>query len=124
MKFLKFITAAILLTLTASAFAQGVPEGNPVESLLALIKDYKAMSPFAIGMASIAVIVQLLKAEFFGAFFDKFKYKRLLIAALGQAYGILFLLASGSSVVDAFIVGFVSSGGAVALYEAYKGAKK
>lgn len=95
-------------------------EGDPIVTISELIKNWKSMSPVAIGAAIILILVQLLKSSFFGQFFNNLVVKRAFITVLGVAYGVVYLISAGTDVVTALVVGLLASGGAVAIYEAIK----
>jgi len=93
---------------------------EPTTTLLDLIKNWKEMTPLGIGMGLVSMLVQALKSDKLGGLFKNFKYKRTLIVILGQIYAIGLMVVQGSSWISAIITGLISSGGAVAIYEAIK----
>lgn len=95
-------------------------EGDPTLTLVKLITDWKAMSPIATGAMVILLLVQLLKTSLLGQFFPSIEWKRFFITFLGIAYGVVYLVSTGTPWVTAAVVGLLSSGGAVAIYEALK----
>lgn len=115
---MKKLMGLVLLTVGVVAFAETpVPDGDPFTTLVMLIANLKSMGPIAIAMAVITILVQGGKA-FLG---DDFKYKRVAVTILGVAYGIFVSLNNGLGIVEALVLGLVTSGGAVAIYEAIKG---
>ena len=110
--------ALFLAVFGVCLFAEAsVPEGDPLASLIALISNFKAMSPIAIGIGVVTIAVQALKA-FVG---ESFKYKRLSVTVLGVVYGVLVSVSNGMGILEALVLGLLTSGGAVAIYEAIKG---
>jgi len=111
----------VTISLSAVAFSQGSPGGvevPPVDALYALIellKNWKASAPVAIGMTLVTVAVQILKL------FPSFKYSRIAVVVLSVSYAGFFHVAGGLSVFNAAIMALVTGGGAVAIYEAFKG---
>jgi hypothetical protein len=105
---------------TFAAFGQDfpVPDVDPFTALFELIKNWKTLSPLAIGMTSIVVIIQVLKR-----FLTNFKYGRLAVTVLSVAYAVLLKMSEGISTLDAAISVIIVGGGAVAIYEAFKGIK-
>lgn len=95
-------------------------EGDPTLTLIKLVTEWKAMSPVAIGAMVILLLIQLLKSSFFGGFFKSLEWKRFFITFLGIAYGVVYLISSGTPWLHALVVGLLSSGGAVAIYQALK----
>lgn len=109
----------ILATVSFGLIALGetpVPEGDPLQSLIGLISQWSTLSPIALGISVIVVLVQAAKA-FLG---ESFKFKRIIITGLGVAYGVGVSLQNGMPIFDALILGLLTSGGAVAIYEALK----
>jgi hypothetical protein len=119
----KIITAflflsAMLALFPVIAFADVpivTPDGDPLQSLLALFMNWKAMGPLAIGSAFIVAAVQALKK-----LFPEFPYKRGIVTVLGVAYGVLTAVTQGMGLGAALIAALLTSGGAVAIYEALK----
>ena len=116
---LKVFLAAFVALVCGVAFGQDVPfpipDVDPLSALLDLIKNWKAATPLAIGMTAVVVLVQGLK------FFPSFKYNRLAVTVLSVLYGVALSVRDGLSLFDAFIAAFIVGGGAVAIYEAWKG---
>jgi type IV secretory pathway VirB2 component (pilin) len=114
---MKKLLALCLIMVSVNLWADGivVPDGDPLAMLLALIQNWGAWGPLAIGSAVIAIAVQALKK-----FAGDFSYKRLVITVLGVVYGVVVALAQGSGVVSALVMALITSGGAVAIYEAFK----
>lgn len=112
---------------TVVAFAQDVvPMEQPVNQLLELIKNYKTLAPLALSVAVINLVVSFLKTDFVGGFFKNTNHfvRMLIITVLGQLVGILNMISTGMSLSNAIVLGLISSGGAVAIYEAWNNFKK
>lgn len=118
-KFFLFIISAVLLGAGAHGFAQaipGVPDVDPLAQLLLLIRDWKAMGPLALGMGVVILLVQGVKR-----FAPGFKYSRLAVTVMSCLYGIGLAVMGGSTWLEASISVLIVGGGAVAIYEAFKG---
>lgn len=105
------------------AIAQDLPADiNAGKIFLDLVKNWKDLGGLGIGSSFVLLSVWFLKTEMAGEFFKKLKpgIKRLLILVLGQVYSLLFMLKSGVPLMEALMLGLVSSGGAVGIYEALK----
>lgn len=103
-----------------------IPEGDPIASLVKLITDWKSMSPIALGIALVILLVQISKAGWIESLFKLFgwshvlEWKRAIVTISGVVYGVLYLINTGSHWLSALAVAVLSSGGAVAIYEAIK----
>lgn len=125
-KLMLFLTIAVTMTLfiTAFAFAQEAgsfpePSGDVTALLLKLATSYKTLGLFGILSIAIVLSVQAVKSWVN----PNWKYKRLLTLFMSIAYSVISgLVVPGANVVSVIVTVFVSSGGAVALYEALKGA--
>lgn len=96
-----------------------IPEGDVAQLLLQLATNYKTMGSLAIISILIVITVQAVKAYVS----DEWKYKRLLTLGASILYSVISgLLVPGSTAISVVITVFLTSGGAVALYEALKGA--
>lgn len=116
-----FKIALFLLSMfSVIAFGQEfpVPDVDPFPALFELIKNWKSLSPLAIGMTGIVVTIQVLKM-----FFTNFKYGRLAVTVLSVLYAVLLKKTAGIGSLDAVISVIIVGGGAVAIYEAWKGLK-
>jgi hypothetical protein len=117
--------AATVLIYSMAAIAQAdisgfpVPEGDITKLLLDLATNYKAL-----GLTGSLVIATLLTVQAIKAWVDdNWKYKRLLTLAVSIVYSVLAgMVIPGSNVATIVVSVFITSGGAVALYEALKGA--
>jgi hypothetical protein len=117
--------AATVLIYSMAAIAQAdisgfpIPEGDITKLLLDLATNYKAL-----GLTGSLVIATLLTVQAIKAWVDdNWKYKRLLTLAVSIVYSVLAgLVIPGSNVATIVVSVFITSGGAVALYEALKGA--
>jgi type IV secretory pathway VirB2 component (pilin) len=114
MRSLYFVLAITIFPLALLANI-GVPDGDPLQTLLQLIANWKASSPIAIGMGIIVFVVQAMKK-----FLGDFKFKRAIVTVLGVAYSVLVAIVNGLSPAEAAVMVLFVSGGAVALYEAIK----
>jgi len=126
MKRLYAFFSITFLFLSFAAFGQdaSVPLDVAFKSLVDLVTNYKAMSPIALSIAVVLVLTSFLKTDLVGGFFKNQSalVKRLIITVLGQVSGVLTMISTGLVWHQAIIVGMISSGGAVAIYEAYKAA--
>lgn len=121
----------VLFLITASlslAFGQesGLPETVPMESVFdsiaELVKNYKGLKGIGLAAAIISIVFQLLKTALFGGLMDKAGpfLRRAVLTGMGLITAIVMAVAGGMSWIEALIAGLLSSGGAVALYEALK----
>ena len=108
------LTLGLVLGTCAVLRAAGleVPPGDPLQSLLALIMNWKASTPIVIGIGLISVIVQSLKA-----FLPSSAVRKAVVVALGVAYALLQAVIGGIGWMEAAVMILLTSGGAVALYE-------
>lgn len=116
-----FAIAAILIPVAALADVQAfpVPEGDVAAILLSLATNYKTLGVLGIVSALTVISVQAVKAWVP----EQWQYKRLMTLVMSIAYSVISgLLVPGSNAVSVIITVFLSSGGAVALYEGLKGA--
>lgn len=124
----KVIFALILSLFTFAVFAQALPSDATIEFdwvkfLGELIANPKALKGVFIGFLVILAIVQFLKSSFVNKVFKNLdpKVQFALITILGQVYALAYkLLILKSEDVSAVVVGFISSGGAVAIFNAVK----
>ena len=111
-----------MLVLSVVAFAQQAfpePEGDITALLLKLATSYKTLGLF--GILSIAIVISVQGIKKFVS--EEWKYKRLLTLAMSIIYSVLSgLVVPGANAVSVIVTVFVSSGGAIALYEALRGA--
>ena len=118
------IFSLVFLMFSFAAFGQeaSVPLDQAFKELIALVSNYKAMSPIALSISIVLLLVSVLKTDLVGGFFKNQSslVKRLIITVLGQVAGVLTMVSTGIVWHQAVIVGLISSGGAVAIYEAYK----
>jgi hypothetical protein len=88
-----------------------------------LISNPKALKGVFIGFVVVLAIVQFLKSSFANKIFKNLdpKVQFALITILGQIYALAYkLLIDKSDDVSTVIIGFISSGGAVAIFNAAK----
>jgi hypothetical protein len=121
-KFLSFV--ALVFLFSVGAYAQVVepfpiPDVDPLAQLLLLVANWKAMGPLALGMGLVVLSVQILKR-----FAAGFKYSRVAVTMLSVLYGVLLSVQSGMSFMNACLAVVITGGGAVAIYEAWKGISK
>lgn len=108
-----------LVSIVARAADFPIPEGDVAAILIGLASNWKALG--IIGIISGLTIVSVQAIKKFVS--DEWKYKRLTVLAISIVYSILSgLVVPGSNVVSVVITVFLTSGGAMALYEAAKGA--
>ena len=119
------IISCLTLAFTFAAMAQTeiggfpIPEGDISKLLLTLATDYKTLGFVGILSISTLLTVQAVKAWVN----ENWKYKRLLTLSVSIVYSVVAgFLVPGSNAATIIVSVFVSSGGAVALYEALKGA--
>lgn len=126
MKHVYAIFSILFLMFSFAAFGQeaSVPLDQAFKELIGLVSNYKAMSPIALSIAIVMLLTTILKTDLVGGFFKNQSalIKRLIITVLGQIAGVLTMISTGIVWHQAVIVGLISSGGAVAVYEAYKAA--
>ena len=97
-----------------------VPEGKVAEVLLNLATNFKTLGVIGVLSGLVLVSVQAIKAFVP----EEWQYKRLMVLVVSIAYSVLSsLLVEGSTWPSVLITVFLTSGGAVSLYEALKGAK-
>lgn len=124
MKRIYGIFTVLFLFMSFAALGQevSVPLDQAFNELIKLVMNYKAMSPIALSIAIVMLLTTLLKTDLVGGFFKNQSslVKRLIITVLGQVAGVLTMISTGIPFAQAIIVGLISSGGAVAIYEAYK----
>lgn len=113
-----FVLTMLFVTVARAAdFA--VPDGDIAAMLLNLATNYKTLG--VIGIISVVTLVSVQVIKKFVP--EEFKWKRLIVLGVSIVYSVLSgVLVPGSSVVSVIITVFLTSGGAVALYEALKGA--
>jgi hypothetical protein len=111
----------LMISFVSLAMAQDfpIPDADITALLLKLATDYQTL-----GWLGVLTIAVLLTVQGIKAWVDnEWKYKRLLTLAVSIVYSILAgIVVPGSNVATVVISVFISSGGAVALYEALKGA--
>lgn len=95
------------------------PQGDITALLLEIAQNYKTLGLMGILSTLIVLSVQLIKR----VVSEEWKYKRLLTLVLSIVYSVLSgLVVPGANAVSVIVTVFLSSGGAIALYEALKGA--
>ena len=92
------------------------------DALIALVKEWKVLGTLGIMIATLNILVMVLKSGFCKGWFGARSplVKRFLIVLFGQALGVLMMVASGVSWLAAIVSGLVTSGGAVLVYESLK----
>lgn len=124
----KVIITLILSIFSFAVFAQGLPSEATIEFdwikfIGELIANPKALKGVFIGFVVILAIVQFLKSSFVNKVFKNLdpKVQFALITILGQLYALAYkILILKSEDVSTVVVGFISSGGAVAIFNAAK----
>lgn len=113
--------ALFLSLITFAAFGQDfpVPDVDPLPALFELIKNWKTVGWLGAGMTLIVIAVQLLKTVG-----QNFKYSRFAVTVLSVLYAALVKYQEKLSIWDAIITTVIVGGGAVAIYEAWKGISK
>lgn len=115
-----FVTFTLLFAM--KVFAQAdfpIPEADITKLLLTLATDYKTLGTMGIISILTLLTVQAVKAWVA----EDWKYKRLLTLSVSIVYSIISgVIIPGSNPATVIVTVFISSGGAVALYEALKGA--
>lgn len=112
--------ATMLISLIAYAADFQIPDGDVASILLELATNYKALGVLGIVSALTLVSVQAIKAFVP----EDWRFKRLTVLGVSIVYSVLAgLVVPGSNVATVILTVFISSGGAMALYEALKGAK-
>ena len=112
------------LVFMAIGFAQDVgafpePQGDITALLLNLASNYKTLGLF--GILSILIVISVQGIKRFVS--DEWKYKRLLTLLMSIVFSVLSgLVVPGANTASVIVTVFVSSGGAIALYEALRGA--
>lgn len=110
----------LMISFVSLAMAQDfpIPDADITALLLKLATDYKTLG--WLGILSIAILLTVQGIKAWVA--EDWKYKRLLTLAVSIIYSVLAgLVVPGSNAATVIISVFISSGGAVALYEALKG---
>lgn len=116
------------------SFAQAAPTINMdpttasdiINSLVALIKNWKGMGALAMVSGIVALLVQIAKATFLSSVWDKWGplKQHAVVVTLAWASQILISISSGINWLDSLVAGLATGGGAIAIYEAISGALK
>ncbi len=111
---------ALIIPLVAMAQAAfPIPDADVSAVLLNLGTNYKTLG--ILGIVALSTLLTVQAVKYFVP--ENFKYKRLLTLAVSILYSVLSgLLLPGANVVSVVVTVFISSGGAMALFEASKGA--
>lgn len=122
-KIVLFTMMALTMALMSFAvFAQASfpePQGDITQLLLQIATNYKTLG--LMGILSILIVLSVQGIKKFVS--EEWKYKRLLTLVMSIIYSVLSgLVVDGANVVSVIVTVFVSSGGAIALYEALRGA--
>jgi len=117
-----FFLVLIPVVAFSQELEQPVPLQTVFEAIATLVKNWKGMSGIGIAAAILTLLVQILKTELLGGLLAKASpfLKRLLITVLGQFAGIVIAVNGGLGWIEAVVAGLLTSGGAVAIYEAIK----
>jgi hypothetical protein len=116
---LNFALGLFIAFIATAVFAQNppIPDGDPLTGLWEIVKNWKDMTPLAIGIGLVVLVGQVVKTFLD----DEFKYKRLLIAVLSVVYAAAYSISSGSTILSALVLAFLTNGGAKWIYEEIKG---
>lgn len=118
---MKWLCLLMVSMLTFAAFALAeigpIPEMDPVVLVMKLASEWKVLGPIGAGILIVMLITQAVKA----LVPEDFKYKRLLALILAMVYMVLVAISSGLGIGAAILGVLLTSGGAMALYEALKG---
>lgn len=119
--FLTLLFTALFFISTVAMAQSNFPEptGDITALLLKLATSYKTLGLF--GILSILIILSVQAIKQWVA--EDWKYKRLLTLGMSILYSVISgLVVEGSNVTTVVVTVFISSGGAMALYEALVGA--
>lgn len=111
----KLLIASMALVSGVAMASIVVPDGDALQLLLQLLTQWSSLSPLAIGSILIVIAMQVLKM-----FAGDFKFKRLAVVLLGCIYAVIQSRIQGLDIGNAVVLMLISSGGAVALFEAIK----
>ena len=115
--------AAILVDTTSGDI---VELDSFAKSVIGLFSTYKEMGKLALAIALIQLLMTALKTNFFGGWLSKRSpgMKRFMLVLFGQLAGILMMIEAGAEPLSAILAGLLASGGASAIYDAYKPVKE
>jgi hypothetical protein len=94
-----------------------LPDTDPLLLIGQLLANWKTLGPLGIGMALVLLAGQAIKM-----YSGDFKYKRLTILSLSCVYATMLGISHGQDPVSVVVSVLFTTGGAMALYEALKGA--
>lgn len=121
------VVACMLVATLALAQSVGLPSTLPVDgdmtnTFLFLIQNLKALGPIGIGMVVVTIVIQATKSDLLGNWFKKLsdRWQVAVITFAGLLYGAAYTIMYTKQGFDVFIVGFISSGGAVSLFHLIK----
>lgn len=114
-----FLFLMVVMPLVALADVPVVPDGDPLTLLLNLIFTWKSAGPLALGMGIVVLATQVVKK-----LLPDFQHKRLVVTILSCAYGVVLGVSQGLGWLPTVVAVLVTGGGAVAIYEAFKGASQ
>jgi hypothetical protein len=99
-----------------------VPIKDVFEMIAQLVNNWRSLSTLGLISSVIVLVMQILKTEIMGGLLLKASpfLKRLLITVFGQVAGVIVAVSGGLTWVEAIVTGLITSGGAVAIYEAIK----
>lgn len=114
--------ALFLAMFSFVAFGQDllVPDVDPLLVIVELFKNWKELSPIAIGISLVIIVVQVVKM----ALPDDFKHKKLLVLVFSGIYAVLFAVAGGTTWLGALVLVFITNNLAKELYDAWRGVVK
>jgi hypothetical protein len=125
MRLIKSLTFVCFVLLPCFVFAESLVvtpemiESDLAGAIMAIISNWESM-----GTLVIAVSIVNLGTYLIQKYVTKGAWKRLTVALLGLANSILMMIVQGTEWWKAIIAGLVSSAGAMAVYDAYKGVRK
>lgn len=112
----KFLFLSLIFLAPVAVFGvTEVPDGDPLSALLNLVLNFKTISPLAIASSAIVIFVQLVKKYMPG-----FKYYDIVVVLGGLIYGTIQSLMSGMDIFSSLVFIFITSGGAMMLYNLFK----
>lgn len=102
--------------------AATVPISDVFNDIAELVKNFKGLSGIGVSSALLAILLQFLKTDLAGGLLKNVNSNviRIIVTVLGQVSGIIIGVAGGLGWLDSVIAGLLTSGGAVAIFEAVK----
>lgn len=124
---IKLIVILFSMLFCMVSFGQVVPledatTAELIEQLIHIITNWKAGGTL-LGISMIIILLtNVLKSQATGFLFEKLgsKTKRIVIVVMGVLTSVITLKLAGTDWISAIVTGLITSGGAVAIYEAFK----